>query len=273
MKKFNLHTHTTFCDGKNTAEEMVISAIESGFDLIGFSGHSYTPFDESYCMSLDDTVKYQNEISRLAEKYKSQIDILCGIEQDYYSNQPTTQYDYVIGSVHAFYKEEFDRYFYVDYDAESMLKDIEEFYGGDSLAFAEDYFERVSHVYEQTKCNIIGHFDLLTKFNEKFPMFDESHPRYVSAVDKALARLLPTGAIFEINTGAMSKGYRTVPYPSEDILRKIRLGGGKIIISSDSHACGTLDFAFNDAISLAKSCGFESLMSIDSTGRFFETSL
>ena len=49
--KANLHTHTTWCDGKNTAEEMVRSAIESGFDVLGFSGHSYTSFDESYCMS------------------------------------------------------------------------------------------------------------------------------------------------------------------------------------------------------------------------------
>lgn len=270
MKKFNLHTHTTFCDGKNTPEEMVLSAIESGLDLIGFSGHSYTPFDESYCMSLEDTAGYRSEISRLAQKYKSEISVLCGIEQDYYSNQSTSQYDYVIGSVHAFYREDLDRYFYVDYDGQTMAEEIENFYGGDALAFAEDYFERVSHVYEQTGCNIIGHFDLLTKFNEKFTMFDERHPRYVAAVDNALARLLPSGAIFEINTGAMSKGYRTSPYPSEDILRKIRTGGGKIILSSDSHACGTLDFAFDEALSLAKSCGFESLMSVDEKGSFFE---
>lgn len=47
--KINLHSHTTFCDGKNSAEEMVVSAIDHGFDVFGFSGHSYTPFDESYC--------------------------------------------------------------------------------------------------------------------------------------------------------------------------------------------------------------------------------
>ena len=44
--KINLHSHTTFCDGKNSAEEMVVSAIDHGFDVFGFSGHSYTPFDE-----------------------------------------------------------------------------------------------------------------------------------------------------------------------------------------------------------------------------------
>lgn len=273
MKKFNLHTHTTLCDGKNTLEEMTIAAIEAGFNLLGFSGHSYTPFDESYCMSLEGTLEYKREIARLSSKYDSEITLLCGVEQDYYSNQPVDDYDYVIGSVHAFYNKEADKYLYVDYSADQMVKDIDEFYGGNALAFARDYFERVSHVCKQTKCNIIGHFDLVTKFNERFPMFDESHPVYINSVDNALARLLPSGAIFEINTGAMSKGYRTKPYPSESILKKICAAGGKVIISSDSHSSDTIDFAFDDAKLLAKSCGFESLMSIDEKGKFFEVPL
>ena len=40
MIKENFHTHTTFCDGSHSAEEMVLSAIEKGFTALGFSGHS-----------------------------------------------------------------------------------------------------------------------------------------------------------------------------------------------------------------------------------------
>lgn len=273
MKKINLHTHTTFCDGKNSAEEMALAAIAQGFDVFGFSGHSYTPFDESYCMSLEGTEAYRREIARLRAKYEGHISLLCGVEQDYYSSQPTDGYDYVIGSVHAFYNEKFDKYIYVDYGAEKLIEAAERFYDGDFLAVAEDYFDRISHVYQKTRCNIIGHFDLLTKFNEQHPMFDESHPRYVQAVDNALNVLLPTGAIFEINTGAMSKGYRTTPYPSESILRKIRMGGGKIIISADTHAVNTVDFAFDDAVRLSQICGFESIVSLSPEGKFFEAPL
>lgn len=57
----------------------------------------------------------------------------------------------------------------------------------------------------------------------------------------------------------MSKGYRTTPYPSESILRKIRAGGGRVIISSDTHSADTVDFAFDDALRLAEICGFETL--------------
>jgi predicted metal-dependent phosphoesterase TrpH len=46
----DLHVHTTFSDGKNTPEEVVLSAIDMGFDAIGFSGHGYTDFDLTYCM-------------------------------------------------------------------------------------------------------------------------------------------------------------------------------------------------------------------------------
>ena len=40
MIKENFHTHTQFCDGKSTAEEMLLSAIDKGFSALGFSGHS-----------------------------------------------------------------------------------------------------------------------------------------------------------------------------------------------------------------------------------------
>ena len=86
--KINLHSHTTFCDGKNSAEEMVVSAIDHGFDVFGFSGHSYTPFDESYCMSLSGTVEYRKEIERLASHIAQARKIMaqggeCGKKLDF----------------------------------------------------------------------------------------------------------------------------------------------------------------------------------------------
>ncbi len=257
--KINLHSHTTYCDGKNSAEEMVLAAIEKGFDVFGFSGHSYTPFDESYCMSIEATKAYKEEVSGLKEKYKKNIRILCGVEQDFYSDRSTCGYDYVIGSVHAFYNRKYDKYIYADYDPQILIDSCEKYYGGDFLSLAEDYFEEESHVAEKTGCNIIGHFDLITKFNEQTKMFDESHPRYINAVDNALARLLKSNAVFEINTGAMAKGYRTSPYPSEAILRKINSGKGRVIISSDTHSADTVDYAFKDALRLAAICGFDTL--------------
>ena len=49
MIKANFHTHTTYCDGKNTPEEMVQAAIALGMTAIGFSGHSHS-VTETYGM-------------------------------------------------------------------------------------------------------------------------------------------------------------------------------------------------------------------------------
>ena len=254
MKKINLHSHTTYCDGQNTAEEMVLAAIERGFDIFGFSGHSYLTFDDSWCMSKENTRKYYEEIQLLKAKYKDQITILCGIEQDYLSDTSTDEYDYIIGSVHVIPKN--GEYISVDYTAENLIENINKHYNGDALSLAEDYFEMIGNVHKKTKCHIVGHFDLLTKFNEKTPIFDTSHPRYIEAAEGALSKLIEANVIFEVNTGAISRGYRTSPYPSKELLIKIKEAGGKVILSSDTHSVKTVDAGYEDAIALLKDCGF-----------------
>ena len=41
----NYHTHTTYCDGANTPEELVLEAIRLGCPELGFSGHSHLAED------------------------------------------------------------------------------------------------------------------------------------------------------------------------------------------------------------------------------------
>ena len=72
----NIHTHTYHCDGKNPPEEMVLQAINEGMPALGFSGHSYTFFDESYCMSQAGTLEYIRQVRALQEKYADRIQIL-----------------------------------------------------------------------------------------------------------------------------------------------------------------------------------------------------
>ncbi len=62
------HVHTSFSDGTATPEEVVLEAVSRGLEEIGFSDHSYTPFDGSYCIQKEDVPKYTAEIRRLQEK-------------------------------------------------------------------------------------------------------------------------------------------------------------------------------------------------------------
>lgn len=247
------HNHTTFCDGKSTAEEMVRTAIAAGCPSIGFSGHSYTWFDESYCMSRAGTEQYKAEILRLREQYAGQIRILLGIEQDFWSEEPTDGYDFVIGSVHYVKKD--GQFLPVDNSREELLAGVNAHYGGDILAFCEDYYRQVAQVMERTGCTFVGHFDLVTKFNEGGQLFSETDPRYVRAAEAALEALCSQEAVFEINTGAMARGYRAAPYPGRAILERIRDLGGRVILSADCHDAEKLLYGLPEAAALAAEVG------------------
>lgn len=247
------HNHTTYCDGKNTPEEMILEAINLGMPSIGFSGHVYTFFDESYCMSKEATRLYQEELALLKKRYADQINVLIGIEQDMYSTEPTNAYDYVIGAKHYLYKDGI--YLDVDDCPEVITRDCQSFFGGDFYAYAEAYYQQASQIIEKTNCTFIAHFDLVSKFNEGNVLFDETSPRYQNAALMAIDTLCQQGAVFEINTGAMIRGYRTTPYPAAFILDRIAHHGNSVILSTDSHSKDTLQFGLKEAEEIARRHG------------------
>lgn len=240
----DLHVHTDFSDGLCSHEEVVLSAIAGGVTTLGFSDHSFTAYDTSYCMQAERYGEYRREVARLKEKYAGQIEILCGIEQDFYSAFPAEGFDYVIGSVHAIRCGQ--EYPAVDCSLPVTKQTIRDCFGGDAIAYAERYFETVARVVEATGADIIGHFDLVTKFQERERLIDTEDPRYSDAWHYAADELLKTGKPFEINTGAISRGYRTGPYPAPDILSYLKGKGASFILSSDSHNPSTLCYRFNE---------------------------
>lgn len=251
----NLHTHTPFCDGKNTAEEMVRHAIELGYESIGFSGHSYTPFDPEPSMSEKGTEEYAAEIIRLKGKYRGKIEIYLGIELDIFSKKNDFPFDYVIGSAH--YLNMDGNYVTVD-DTYAIAESItNEYFGGDWLAYAEAYYATVKDVAEVTECDIVGHFDLVTKFNENSKCFDENSERYRAAAIDAMRHVMRRCNVFEVNTGAIYRKKRSTPYPAEFLLRELNKMGGEIVFSSDSHDAEGLGFRFEEAAETAKKCGFK----------------
>ncbi len=238
----DFHMHTKYCDGGNTVEEMVKAAVGKGMTAMGFSGHSYALYDTDCCMSPEGTAQYREDVEKYKELCDGIIKIYCGIEQDIYAPAPEAQYDYVIGSVH--YIGDLSEPISVDYKPELLKKMADERFGGDIYALCGAYFETVSQVVEKTGCDIIGHFDLVSKFNEGDRLFDSSDPRYVEAWQAAADKLLKTGKLFEINTGAMSRGYRTSPYPSDDMMRYIADRGGMFVLSSDAHSAEGIMYSF-----------------------------
>ena len=254
MIRTNFHTHTVFCDGKDTPEQMVLAAIDKGFTALGFSGHAYFVLDAAITMTPEQQKPYCAEILRLREKYKDKIEIYLGIEQDSWSPPLAYKYDYVIASVHNVLQD--GVYCPVDYSAELMLKNLELHFHGDHERFAEAYFAEAVRLFEKIpEGDVIGHIDLITKYDEKLGI--RRTPRYFEMAQTAIERLSKYGKPFEINTGAIGRGLRTTPYPSPTLLSMIRKAGCGIVINSDCHSKDFLDCAFDAASALAKDCGFK----------------
>ena len=136
----NLHTHTVYGDGKNTAEEMVLGAIRAGCASLGFSEHS--PLGpgadpDGWSMAASDVAAYRAELLRLRERYRGELDIFLGLEQDFDSPAPEGDWDYLIGSVHSVRAD--GRFLSVDESPEAFARSVREHFGGDSLAFAGAY--------------------------------------------------------------------------------------------------------------------------------------
>ncbi len=248
----NYHTHTSFCDGKNTPEEIVLHAISRGFSSIGFSGHGYTPFDLRYCMK--DTEGYIKEISVLKDKYGKRIEIYCGVEEDAFSYVNREKFDYIIGSSHYFNIDK--KYYPIDSGYDYFKKCLEAF-NYDVIKLAENYYSAFVGYILKRKPDIVGHFDVVTKFDEIGERRFLNNDKYFEIAQKYLKIAAEADVIFEVNTGAMSRGIRTTPYLGERLLHVLKEKGSKLILSSDSHSIDTLDAYFDDVIYILRNIGFD----------------
>lgn len=247
----NFHTHTTFCDGNHTAEEMVLSAISKGFDSFGFSGHGYTDFDLSYCMR--ETDEYIKTVKFLKEKYKDKIQVYLGVEEDAYCPVKNRgDFDYIIGSCH-YIKKDF-KYYAVDHSKENF-EEILKLFNGDLTALAESYYSNFVDYINLRKPDIIGHFDLITKYKEVLNL--DFNMEYKEIAAKYIKEAIKSDCIFEVNTGAISRGVRTTPYPDTELLHILKKENGKVILSADTHHKDTIDCCFNETRHMLKDIGFQ----------------
>lgn len=283
--KANYHTHTTFCDGSDTAEAVVQEALRKGFTHLGFSGH----MDPGVSMDYD---AYAQEICRLQAAYREQIDILRGVELDNVyapscvagaeargSAEAVPGAEFTIGSTHfvpvpgsavwsapaAFgtHREGSENWNLIGVDGDiGLLHDqCRQYYGGDFYALSADYYRFESMVAARLHPSFIGHFDLITRFNDLSRadgghFLDETSERYLLPARRAMEALVPYGLPFEINCGAVNRGRKKELYPRPELLRHLHALGGEIVISADAHQKELIDGGFEEALEVARWAGF-----------------
>lgn len=251
----DFHLHTDFSDGADSPAVMAETAYRLGVRRLGFSDHGYAPYDTDCCIPEEKQLAYCAAVAALRRRWRGRMEIFCGVERDLYGPAPAGGYDYVIGSVHYLHLD--GAYYTVDWKPEILQEAADRFFGGDMLSVAEAYYRAVAEVPERTACDLIGHFDLVSKLNERCHFFDFADPRYVAAWRQAANRLLETGLPFEINTGGMARGWRSEPYPAWEIVDYLARRGVKFVLNSDAHSRKTLLYHFPAVERRAREIGAE----------------
>ncbi len=113
--KFDFHTHHDRCGhARGKIRDYIEAAIANGLNMIGISDHSpYFASEEDQAhpgiaMAKSSFATYVEEVLALKEEYKTKIDVLLGVESDFFPEhiplyrKQYAQYpfDYIIGSVH-----------------------------------------------------------------------------------------------------------------------------------------------------------------------------
>lgn len=264
----NLHTHTLYCDGKDTMRQMADEAIAHGLTSLGFSSHTYTgfPFDECG-IEKGDIDSYFSEIEELGKEYEGRLSLYKGFEYESRmagsDNPPLDpRLDYSIGSVHLFRIGE--DYFAVDNTIEEFNTAMEA--AGGIRPLCQNFYDEVVRFATVSDYDITGHFDLITKFTEKAGQTFQNEKWYQSMALEALDAVIDCGKIFEVNTGAISRGYRSAPYPATFLLEQLFRRDTPIILSSDCHARTNITCHFEESEELLRSTGFMEMWMFDGSG-------
>lgn len=235
-----LHSHTQFCDGRATMEEMAEAACNAGMKHYGFSPHSPIIVESSCNMSRDSVGYYLKECQRLKELYAGRMNIYAGMEIDYLGPQwgPASDFfkalplDYCIGSIHFVPTRDGE---YVDIDGrfENFRWKMHDYFGDDIRWVVEQYFSQTHAMIDAGGFNIIGHFDKVGHNASHFRAGIEDEPWYAALVDGVIDHIASAGIIAEVNTKALAEHHRT--FPGERLWKKVKEAGIPLIVNSDAH--------------------------------------
>lgn len=230
-----------------------MGAIEKGFSTLGFSSHAMLPADPyEWTLTAKTIADYGAEIRRLASRYAGRIRILCGVEADYVhgacapnrGDYAVLSPDYVIGSVHFVVAED-GAWVAVDNTPEELQQGIADHFGGSAEAFVRAYFAQQREMAASCDFDVVGHPDLVRKFNGRLGYFDENAPWYREELVRTAEVFAASGKRVEVNTGAISRGWMDDAYPSAAFRDELRSRGVRFILSSDAHSVEGLDCAFD----------------------------
>lgn len=253
-RRYTLHSHTQFCDGHASMEEMAESAVKSGMLVYGFSPHSPLCIPSPCNMSADDVPTYFEEVRRIAARFP-QTRFLAGMEIDYLNDDwgPATPYfqglglDYSIGSIHFILSQNGE---YVDIDGkfENFKRRMSDHFCNDIEYVVDAYYAQSRHMLAAGGFDILGHFDKVGQNASYYAPGIEDSSFYKSLIENYISQIINSGVIVEINTKARTAHGRF--FPDFKWLPALIDGDVKIVVNSDAHSPELVNASRDEAFAL-----------------------
>ena len=264
MRKTNYHTHTKRCmHAAGRDEDYVISAIQNGYEELGFSDHTPWKYDTDFVatmrMRLAQFDDYYASISALKEAYKDQIAIKIGLECEYYPKYmpwlkafvKEKKLDYIIFGNH-YYKTDEDRVYYGT--------------ACESNAMMKTYVDEAIAGMKTGLYSYLCHPDLFMRGHR---VFDEvAYQESMRLCEAAKAFQIPLE--YNLAGAQYNEVMKTMQYPHIEFWKIAAKVGNTAIIGVDAHEPAALetDHFRNQALKL-----FEDLhMNVTDTIPFFDFS-
>ncbi|MCT4587454.1 MAG: histidinol-phosphatase [Carboxylicivirga sp.] len=268
MPYFSFHTHSDFCDGKASVEEVCQKALELGFSAVGFSSHAPVAFDTTWAMQFQNLESYIKEVNRCRLKYRGQLNIYRSLETDFVSQTRSIpfstyrnlgQLDYIIGSVHLVNNPEKNGdLWFLDGPVENYEKGLKACFDGDIKKAVTQYYRQIQEMVLTQKPDLIAHMDKVV-MNNKGRFFSEEEEWYQSIMEETLQIIAKAGVIIEVNTRGVYRGKYHTWFPNEQVISRCIELNIPLTISVDAHHPDELNAGFDEALTMLKKAGCPSL--------------
>lgn len=250
--KYNFHSHTQFCDGRDVMEHFVKQAISEGFIHYGFSPHGPICVESPCNMTKSSVYEYINEVTRLKERYGSQINLYASMEIDYVSDSynPASEYfqdlplDYRIGSVHFIPSQDG---IYVDIDGKfDHFKDsMQKYFHNDIRYVIDTFYSHSINMIEAGGIDIVGHLDKIGQNSSYFQPGIENNSWYNDWVMKLLDIIATRNLTIEVNTKALAEHNRV--FPNYRYFKRVKELGIPVVFNSDTHYTNLINAGRDEA--------------------------
>lgn len=270
----NLHTHSTYSDGKATPDAVIEAALAQGMHCLGFSDHAPVPFDNSFSIRPGELEKYCTSISDLKQKFRERLSIHLALEIDYIPGLMEgfdamfrhCDLAYRIGSVHLVGKNDPEKLWFIDGPlVETYDEGLKRFFDNDIRRAVTAFYAQTNQMVEKETFDVIGHFDKIKMHNQQ-RFFREDEAWYRTLVCETLQLIKQKDLIVEVNTRGLYKKRSDSFFPSVWIIAEMKRLDIPVLISSDAHQPAELQLLFPEAIAAVKLAGYRAVMQFSDSG-------